>query len=221
MAGALATLLASGAYFAADSIKTNANIYRNANRMDDEGVFWPTNPEVERMLQHDIRSLWETGKRDFIPEGLEGFFEENNSAREAYFDALAAQCMLENGCKPMDAWGSFNRHTYNCFLQYNRSHGADADEWLRIHKPEIILARIEKAREAKQGIVDIMRQAVARYDRKFIPVWAVSGLIFVWGIVRMASGGDYGLRKIILACLIAGIHLIIWAVNRNYLMNQK
>lgn len=70
IAGALATLLASGAYFAADSIKTNANIYRNANRMDDEGVFWPTNPEVERMLQHDIRSLWETGKRDFIPEGL-------------------------------------------------------------------------------------------------------------------------------------------------------
>lgn len=104
IAGALATLLASGAYFAADSIKTNANIYRNANRMDDEGVFWPTNPEVERMLQHDIRSLWETGKRDFIPEGLEGFFEENNSARGAYFDALAAQCMLENGCKPMDAW---------------------------------------------------------------------------------------------------------------------
>lgn len=48
--GALATLLASGAYFAANSIKTNANIYRNANRMDDEGVFWPTNPEVERML---------------------------------------------------------------------------------------------------------------------------------------------------------------------------
>lgn len=95
IAGALATLLASGAYFAADSIKTNANIYRNANRMDDEGVFWPTNPEVERMLQHDIRSLWETGKRDFIPEGLEGFFEENNSARGAYFDALAAQCMLE------------------------------------------------------------------------------------------------------------------------------
>ena len=124
IAGALATLLASGAYFAVDSIKTNANIYRNANRMDDEGVFWPTNPEVERMLQHDIRSLWETGKRDFIPEGLEGFFEENNSARGAYFDALAAQCMLENGCKPMDAWGSFNRHTYNCFLQYNRSHGA-------------------------------------------------------------------------------------------------
>lgn len=69
IAGALATLLASGAYFAADSIKTNANIYRNANRMDDEGVFWPTNPEVERMLQHDIRSLWETGKRDFIPGG--------------------------------------------------------------------------------------------------------------------------------------------------------
>ena len=100
IAGALATLLASGAYFAADSIKTNANIYRNANRMDDEGVFWPTNPEVERMLQHDIRSLWETGKRDFIPEGLEGFFEENNSARGAYFHALAAQCMLENGCKP-------------------------------------------------------------------------------------------------------------------------
>lgn len=115
IAGALASLLASGAYFAADSIKTNANIYRNANRMDDEGVFWLTNPKVERMLQHDIRSLWETGKRDFIPEGLEGFFEENNSAREAYFDALAAQCMLENGCKPMDAWGSFNRHTYNCF----------------------------------------------------------------------------------------------------------
>ena len=69
IAGALATLLASGAYFAADSIKTNANIYRNANRMDDEGVFWPTNPEVERMLQHDIRSLWETGKRDFILRG--------------------------------------------------------------------------------------------------------------------------------------------------------
>ena len=137
IAGALATLLASGAYFAADSIKTNANIYRNANRMDDEGVFWLTNPEVERMLQHDIRSLWETGKRDFIPEGLEGFFEENNSARGAYFDALAAQCMLENGCKPMEAWGSFNRHTYNCFLQYNRSYGADANEWLRIHKPEI------------------------------------------------------------------------------------
>ena len=64
IAGALATLLASGAYFAADSIKTNANIYRNANRMDDEGVFWPTNPEVERMLQHDIRSLWETGRKD-------------------------------------------------------------------------------------------------------------------------------------------------------------
>lgn len=79
IAGALATLLASGAYFAADSIKTNANIYRNANRMDDEGVFWPTNPEVERMLQHDIRSLWETGKRDFIPEGLEGFFEEKTA----------------------------------------------------------------------------------------------------------------------------------------------
>lgn len=221
IAGALATLLASGAYFAADSIKMNANIYRNANRMDDEGVFWPTNPEVERMLQHDIRSLWETGKRDFIPEGLEGFFEENNSARGAYFDALAAQCMLENGCKPMDAWGSFNRHTYNCFLQYNRSYGADANEWLRIHKPEIILARIEKAKEAKEGIVDIMRRAVARYDRKFIPVWVVSGLIFVWGIVRMANGGDYGLRKIILACLIAGIHLIIWAVNRNYLMNRR
>lgn len=219
IAGALATLLASGAYFAADSIKTNANIYRNANRMDDEGVFWLTNPEVERMLQHDIRSLWETGKRDFIPEGLEGFFEENNSAREAYFDALAAQCMLENGCKPMEAWGSFNRHTYNCFLQYNRSHGAYANEWLRIHKPEIILARIEKAKEAKEGIVDIMRRAVARYDRKFIPVWVVSGLIFVWGIVRMANGGDYGLRKIILACLIAGIHLIIWAVNRNYLIS--
>ena len=90
IAGALATLLASGAYFAADSIKTNANIYRNANRMDDEGVFWPTNPEVERMLQHDIRSLWETGKRDFIPEGLEGFFEENNSARGLYFDAVNA-----------------------------------------------------------------------------------------------------------------------------------
>ena len=173
------------------------------------------------MLQHDIRSLWETGKRDFIPEGLEGFFEENNSARGAYFDALAAQCMLENGCKPMDAWGSFNRHTYNCFLQYNRSYGADANEWLRIHKPEIILARIEKAKEAKEGIVDIMRRAVARYDRKFIPVWVVSGLIFVWGIVRMANGGDYGLRKIILACLIAGIHLIIWAVNRNYLMNRR
>ena len=219
IAGALATLLASGAYFAADSIKTNANIYRNANRMDDEGVFWLTNPEVERMLQHDIRSLWETGKRDFIPEELEGFFEENNSAREAYFDALAAQCMLENGCKPMEAWGSFNRHTYNCFLQYNRSHGAYANEWLRIHKPEIILARIEKAKEAKEGIVDIMRRAVARYDRKFIPVWVVSGLIFVWGIVRMANGGDYGLRKIILACLIAGIHLIIWAVNRNYLIS--
>lgn len=100
IAGALATLLASGAYFAADSIKTNANIYRNANRMDDEGVFWPTNPEVERMLQHDIRSLWETGKRDFIPEGLEGFFEENNSARRAYFDALAAQCMLETAASP-------------------------------------------------------------------------------------------------------------------------
>lgn len=100
IAGALATLLASGAYFAADSIKTNANIYRNANRMDDEGVFWLTNPEVERMLQHDIRSLWETGKRDFIPEGLEGFFEENNSAREAYFDALAAQCMLETDASP-------------------------------------------------------------------------------------------------------------------------
>ena len=83
IAGALATLLASGAYFATDSIKTNANIYRNANRMDDEGVFWPTNPEVERMLQHDIRSLWETGKRDFIPEGLEGFLEEKNSARGA------------------------------------------------------------------------------------------------------------------------------------------
>lgn len=221
IAGALATLLASGAYFAADSIKTNANIYRNANRMDDEGVFWLTNPEVERMLQHDIRSLWETGKRDFIPEGLEGFFEENNSARGAYFDALAAQCMLENGCKPMDAWGSFNRHTYNCFLQYNRSYGADANEWLRIHKPEIILARIEKAKEAKEGIVDIMRRAEARYDRKFIPVWVVSGLIFVWGIGRMANGGDYGLRKIILACLIAGIHLIIWAVNRNYLMNRR
>lgn len=173
------------------------------------------------MLQHDIRSLWETGKRDFIPEGLEGFFEENNSARGAYFDALAAQCMLENGCKPMDAWGSFNRHTYNCFLQYNRSYDADANEWLRIHKPEIILARIEKAKEAKEGIVDIMRRAVARYDRKFIPVWVVSGLIFVWGIVRMANGGDYGLRKIILACLIAGIHLIIWAVNRNYLMNRR
>ena len=219
IAGALATLLASGAYFAADSIKTNANIYRNANRMDDEGVFWLTNPEVERMLQHDIRSLWETGKRDFIPEGLEGFFEENNSAREAYFDALAAQCMLENGCKPMEAWGSFNRHTYNCFLQYNRSHGAYANEWLRIHKPEIILARIEKAKEAKEGIVDIMRRAVARYDRKFIPVWVVSGLIFVWGYVRMANGGDFGLRKIILACLIAGIHLIIWAVNRNYLIS--
>lgn len=221
IAGALATLLASGAYFAADSIKTNANIYRNANRMDDEGVFWPTNPEVERMLQHDIRSLWGTGKRDFIPEGLEGFFEENNSARGAYFDALAAQCMLENGCKPMEAWGSFNRHTYNCFLQYNRSYGADANEWLRIHKPEIILARIERTKEAKEGIVDIMRRAVARYDRKFIPVWVVSGLIFAWGIVRMANGGDYGLRKIILACLIAGIHLIIWAVNRNYFMNRR
>lgn len=221
ISGALATLLASGAYFAADSIKTNANIYRNANRMDDEGVFWPTNPEVERMLQHDIRSLWETGKRDFIPEGLEGFFEENNSARGAYFDALAAQCMLENGCKPMEAWGSFNRHTYNCFLQYNRSYGADANEWLRIHKPEIILARIERTKEAKEGIIDIMRRAVARYDRKFIPVWVVSGLFFVWGIVRMANGGDYGLRKIILACLIAGIHLIIWAVNRNYLMMNR
>lgn len=221
IAGALATLLASGAYFATDSIKTNANIYRNANRMDDKGVFWPTHPEVERMLQHDIRSLLETGKRDFILKGLEGFFEENNSAREAYFDALAAQCMLENGCKPMDAWGLFNRHTYNCFLQYNMSYGADANEWLRIHKPEIILARIENAKEAKQGIVDIMHRAVARYDRKFIPVWAVSGLIFIWGIIRMANGGDYGLRKIILACLVAGIHLIIWAVNRNYFMNQK
>ena len=50
----------------------------------------------------------------------------------------------------MEAWGSFNRHTYNCFLQYNRSYGADANEWLRIHKPEIILARIEKAKEAKE-----------------------------------------------------------------------
>lgn len=69
IAGALATLLASGAYFATDSIKTNANVYRNANRMDDKGVFWPTHPEVERMLQHDIRSLLETGKRDFILEG--------------------------------------------------------------------------------------------------------------------------------------------------------
>lgn len=98
-------------------------------------------------MQHDIRSLWETGKRDFIPEGLEGFFEGNNSARGAYFDALAAQCMLENGCKPMEAWGSFNRHTYNCFLQYNRSYGADANEWLRIHKPEIILARIERTKK--------------------------------------------------------------------------
>ena len=168
--GALATLLASGAYFAADSIKTNANIYRNANRMDDEGVFWPTNPEVERMLQHDIRSLWETGKRDFIPEGLEGFFEENNSARGAYFDALAAQCMLENGCKPMDAYGSFNRHTYNCFLQYNRSYGADADEWLRINKPEVLLAR-EKA--FRKCIQDMMDARAKECRKKKIKIWVI------------------------------------------------
>ena len=168
--GALATLLASGAYFAADSIKTNANIYRNANRMDDEGVFWPTNPEVERMLQHDIRSLWETGKRDFIPEGLEGFFEENNSARRAYFDALAAQCMPENGCKPMDACGSFNRHTYNCFLQYNRSYGADADEWLRINKPEVLLAREEAFR---QCIQDMMDTRAKECRKKKIKIWVI------------------------------------------------
>ncbi len=185
IAGALATLLASGAYFAADSIKTNANIYRNANRMDDEGVFWPTHPEVERMLQHDIRSLWETGKRDFIPEGLEGFFEENNSAREAYFDALAAQCMLENGCKPMDAWGSFNRHTYNCFLQYNRSHGADADEWLRIHKPEIILARIEKTKKIVHEAQVASKKAADKRKIIFAIVLTLCLSLVVIGIVKM------------------------------------
>lgn len=186
IAGALATLLASGAYFAADSIKTNANIYRNANRMDDEGVFWPTNPEVERMLQHDIRSLWETGKRDFIPEGLEGFFEENNSAREAYFDALAAQCMLENGCKPMDAWGSFNRHTYNCFLQYNRSHGADADEWLRIHKPEIILARIERTKKIVHEAQVASKKEADKSKIIFAIVLTLCLSLVVIGIVKMA-----------------------------------
>lgn len=185
IAGALATLLASGAYFAADSIKTNANIYRNANRMDDEGVFWPTNPEVERMLQHDIRSLWETGKRDFIPEGLEGFFEENNSAREAYFDALAAQCMLENGCKPMDAWGSFNRHTYNCFLQYNRSHGADADEWLRIHKPEIILARIERTKKIVHEAQVASKKEADKRKIIFAIVLTLCLSLVVIGIVKM------------------------------------
>ena len=186
IAGALATLLASGAYFAADSIKTNANIYRNANRMDDEGVFWPTNPEVERMLQHDIRSLWETGKRDFIPEGLEGFFEENNSARGAYFDALAAQCMLENGCKPMDAWGSFNRHTYNCFLQYNRSYGADANEWLRIHKPEIILARIERTKKIIHEAQVASKKAVDKNKIIFAIVLTLCLSLIVVGIVKMA-----------------------------------
>ena len=184
--GALATLLASGAYFAANSIKTNANIYCNANRMDDEGVFWPTNPEVERMLQHDIRSLWETGKRDFIPEGLEGFFEENNSAREAYFDALAAQCMLENGCKPMDAWGSFNRHTYNCFLQYNRSYGADANEWLRIHKPEIILARIERTKKVIHEAQVASKKAADKNKIIFAIVLTLCLSLIVVGIVKMA-----------------------------------
>lgn len=185
IAGALATLLASGAYFAADSIKTNANIYRNANRMDDEGVFWPTNPEVERMLQHDIRSLWETGKRDFIPEGLEGFFEENNSARGAYFDALAAQCMLENGCKPMDAWGSFNRHTYNCFLQYNRSYGADANEWLRVHKPEIILARIERTKKIIHEAQVASKKAADKNKIIFAIVLTLCLSLIVVGIVKM------------------------------------
>lgn len=186
IAGALASLLASGAYFAADSIKTNANIYRNANRMDDEGVFWLTNPKVERMLQHDIRSLWETGKRDFIPEGLEGFFEENNSAREAYFDALAAQCMLENGCKPMDAWGSFNRHTYNCFLQYNRSYGADANEWLRIHKPDIILARIERTKKIIHEAQVASKKAADKNKIIFAIVLTLCLSLIVVGIVKMA-----------------------------------
>lgn len=185
IAGALAALLASGAYFAADSNKTNANIYRNANRMDDEGVFWPTNPEVERMLQHDIRSLWETGKRDFIPEGLEGFFEENNSARGAYFDALAAQCMLENGCKPMEAWGSFNRHTYNCFLQYNRSYGADANEWLRIHKPEIILARIERTKKIIHEAQVASKKAADKNKIIFAIVLTLCLSLIVVGIVKM------------------------------------
>jgi len=153
--------------------------------MDDEGVFWPTNPEVERMLQHDIRSLWETGKRDFIPEGLEGFFEENNSARGAYFDALAAQCMLENGCKPMDAWGSFNRHTYNCFLQYNRSYGADANEWLRIHKPEIILARIERTKKIIHEAQVASKKAADKNKIIFAIVLTLCLSLIVVGIVKM------------------------------------
>ena len=213
--GALATLLASGAYFAADSIKTNANIYRNANRMDDEGVFWPTNPEVERMLQHDIRSLWETGKRDFIPEGLEGFFEENNSARGAYFDALAAQCMLENGCKPMDACGSFNRHTYNCFLQYNRSYGADADEWLRINKPEVLLAR-EKA--FRKCIQDMMDAHAKECRKKKIKIWVIVICIISCFVIAVVFRGSnsilYGVFLFIFCISFIGLVVKMWWEQR-------
>ena len=213
--GALATLLASGTYFAANSIKTNANIYRNANRMDDEGVFWPTNPEVERMLQHDIRSLWETGKRDFIPEGLEGFFEENNSARGAYFDALAAQCMLENGCKPMDAYGSFNRHTYNCFLQYNRSYGADADEWLRINKPEVLLAREEAFRKCIQDMMDA-RDKECR--KKKIKIWVIVICIISCFVVAVVFRGSnsilYGVFLFIFCISFIGLVVKMWWEQR-------
>ena len=75
---------------------------------------------------------------------------------------------------------------YNCFLQYNRSYGADANEWLRIHKPEIILARIERTKKIIHEAQVASKKAADKNKIIFAIVLTLCLSLIVVGIVKMA-----------------------------------
>lgn len=183
IAGALLTLLASGAYFAGSSIKTNVNIYKNAERMNDEGASWKSDAAAEIMLRKDIERLWEEGKRDFVPEELVELFENEPWARSDYFDGLAAECMILKGFKPKDAGSGFNRYTYDCYSQYNQSYNGKMNEWLRINRPAVMRKKLDDLNRKKQEAREAHMKYLRKKNRHYAAIALLCAIVALVGLV--------------------------------------
>lgn len=185
IAGALLTLLASGAYFAGSSIKTNANIYKNAERMNDEGASWKSDVLAEIALRRDIERLWREGKHDFVPEELVELFESDLGARSAYFDGLAAECMILQGFKPKDAESRFNRYTYDCYSKYNQLYNGNMNEWLRINRPAIMRKKLDDMNRRKKEAQEAHMKYLRKKNRHYAAIALLCAIVALVGLVLM------------------------------------
>lgn len=87
-------------------------------RMVDEGVFLPKNPQKSSMINQDIWYDWH-GDKELFPKEYINYFEKNTQALIKYIMALQCREEIKLGYQPSYCLGSYNKHTYNPFKNFN------------------------------------------------------------------------------------------------------